>query len=139
MKNLLVIIVLFLGVAVVAISLSEFETIMSTLRKAHLIFFILAILVQMIWCVATGRMYQSVCHLLGVQEETLTLSRIATAANFINNVAPTAGAGGVALFASEARRRGHPAGNLLRSLNDGQPLTVGPSLALDHDRVPVFP
>ncbi len=112
MKNLLVVVVLFLGVAVVAISLSEFETIMSTLRKAHLVFFILAILVQMIWFVTTGRMYQSVFNLLGVQEETLTLSRIATAANFINIVAPTAGAGGVALFASEARRRGHPTGKV---------------------------
>jgi uncharacterized protein (TIRG00374 family) len=47
---------------------------------------------------------------LGIHESILKLSRIATAANFINVVAPTAGMGGVALFASEARRRGHPAG-----------------------------
>jgi uncharacterized membrane protein YbhN (UPF0104 family) len=57
-----------------------------------------------------GRMYQSIFHLLGIHESVLTLSRIATAANFVNIVAPTAGAGGVALFAAEARRRGHPAG-----------------------------
>jgi len=97
---------------VVAISFSELETIMSTLRKAHLTFFILAIIVQLIWFVTTARMYQSIFHLLGVHESTLTLSRIATAANFINVVAPTAGVGGIALFASEARRRGHPAGKV---------------------------
>jgi uncharacterized protein (TIRG00374 family) len=112
MKKLFVIVVLFLGIAVVAISFSELETIMSTLRKAHLTFFILAISVQLIWFITSARMYQSIFHLLGVHESTLTLSRIATAANFINVVAPTAGVGGIALFASEARRRGHPAGKV---------------------------
>ncbi len=112
MKKLFVIVILFLGIAVVAISFSELETIMLTLKKAHLTFFILAIIVQLVWFITTARMYQSIFHLLGVHESTLTLSRIATAANFINVVAPTAGVGGIALFASEARRRGHPAGKV---------------------------
>jgi uncharacterized protein (TIRG00374 family) len=112
MKKLFVILVLFLGIAVVAISFSELETIMSTLRKAHLTFFILAIIVEFMWLIITGRMYQSVYHLLGLDESVLTLSRIAAAANFINIVAPTAGVGGIALFATEARRRGHPTGKV---------------------------
>jgi uncharacterized membrane protein YbhN (UPF0104 family) len=112
MKKLFVIIVIFLGIAVIAISFSELETIIKTLQHAHLGFFILAILFQFTWFVATGRMYQSIYHLLGIDESILTLSRIATAANFINVVAPTAGVGGIALFASEARRRGHPAGKV---------------------------
>ncbi|MBI3162874.1 MAG: flippase-like domain-containing protein, partial [Chloroflexi bacterium] len=112
MKKLFVIVILFLGIAVVAISFSELETILLTLRKAHLTFFMLAILVQLIWFVTTARMYQSIFHLLGVHESVFTLSKIATAANFINVVAPTAGVGGIALFASEARRRGHPAGKV---------------------------
>lgn len=112
MKKLLVIVVLFSGIAVVALSFSELETIMFTLRKAHLTFFLLAILVQMIWFITSGRMYQSVFHLLGVHESVLALSKIATAANFINVVAPTGGMGGVALFAAEAHRRGHPTGKV---------------------------
>ncbi len=112
MKKLFLVVVLFLGIAVIAISFSELETILLSLRKAHLGFFLLAILIQLIWFLTTARMYQSIFHLLGVHEEILTLSRIATAANFINVVAPTAGVGGVALFASEARRRGHPAGKV---------------------------
>jgi hypothetical protein len=112
MKKLFVIVMLFLGIAVVAISFSELETIMLTLQKAHLTFFILAIIVQLIWFITAARMYQSIFHLLGVYESTLTLSRIATAANFINVVAPTAGVGGIALFASEAHRRGHPSGKV---------------------------
>jgi uncharacterized protein (TIRG00374 family) len=112
MKKFFVVIILFLGIAVIAISFSELETIIITLQHAHLGFFILAILIQMVWFITTGRMYQSIYHLLGIDESILTLSRIATAANFINVVAPTAGVGGIALFASEARRRGHPAGKV---------------------------
>jgi len=112
MKKLLIVVVLFLGIAVVAVSFSELETIMLTLEKSHLRYFFLAIIIQLIWFVTTARMYQSIFHLLGVHESTLTLGRIAAAANFINVVAPTAGIGGVALFASEARRRGHPAGKV---------------------------
>jgi hypothetical protein len=70
MKKLFVVVVLFLGIAVVAISFSELETIMLTLQKAHLTFFILAIIVQLLWFVTTARMYQSIFHLLGVHEST---------------------------------------------------------------------
>lgn len=112
MKKLFVVVILFLGIAVVVISFGELETIMLTLQKAHLGYFILAILIQLVWFFTTGRMYQSVYHLLGLDETISNLSRIAAAANFINIVAPTAGIGGVALFAAEARRRGHPAGRV---------------------------
>lgn len=112
MNKLFVVVILFLGVAVVALSFSELETILLTLQKAHLGFFLLALLIQMVWFISSGRMYQSIFHLLGVHEDVITLSRIATAANFINVVAPTAGAGGVALFATEAHRRGHPTGKV---------------------------
>jgi uncharacterized membrane protein YbhN (UPF0104 family) len=125
MKKLLLVVVLFLGIAVVALSFSELETILLTLKKAHIGFFILAILVEFVWLLTTGRMYKSVYRLLGLDESIMALSRIAAAANFINIVAPTAGMGGVALFASEARRRGHPAGRV----------TVAAALFLSLDQV----
>jgi uncharacterized protein (TIRG00374 family) len=110
MKKFFVMIIVFLGIAVIVISFSELKTIIKTLQHAHLEYFVLAVL--FIWFATTGRMYQSIYHLLGMDESVLTLSRISTAANFINVVAPTAGAGGIALFASEARRREHPAGKV---------------------------
>lgn len=112
MKKAFVFVVLFLGVVIAALSFSELETILLTLRKARLNFFLLALVIQSLWFISSGRMYQSIFHLLGVHEDVFTLSRIATAANFINVVAPTAGAGGVALFAAEAHRRGHPTGKV---------------------------
>jgi len=112
MKKFFAAVILFLGIGVVILSFGEIETILNTLKHSHLQYFFLAVIIQFVWFLSSGRMYQSVFHLLGVQESTLTLGRIATAANFINVVAPTAGMGGVALFASEARRRGHAAGKV---------------------------
>lgn len=112
MRKLLFVLILFLGVFLVVFSFSELETLLFTLQRAHLGYFLLALLIQTVWFVSSGRMYQSIFHLLGIHEDVFTLSRIATAANFINVVAPTAGAGGVALFASEAHRRGHPTGRV---------------------------
>lgn len=112
MNKFFVFVILLLGVIIFAFSFSELETTLHTLQKAHLGFFLLALAIQAGWFISSGRMYRSIFHLLGIHEDVLTLSRIAAAANFINVVAPTAGAGGVALFAAEARRRGHPPGKV---------------------------
>jgi hypothetical protein len=55
-------------------------------------------------------MYHSVFALLGLEESHAALSQMSAATNFVNVVAPSAGLGGVAMFAAEAQRRGHPAG-----------------------------
>jgi len=112
MKKFFVVIILFLGIGVVVLSFSEFETILRTLRHAHLEYFFLAIVLQFVWFLTSGRMYKSVFRLLGIRESTFNLSLVATAANFVNIVAPSAGMGGVALFAAEAHRRGHPTGKV---------------------------
>lgn len=112
MKKLFIIGILFLSAIVIALSFGELETILLTLQKVHLRYFLLAILIQMIWFVSSGRMYQSIFHLLGIHESVFELTRIATAATFVNIVMPTAGMGGVALFATEAHRRGHPTGKV---------------------------
>ncbi len=112
MKKFIVAIVLFLGIAVVVLSFSELETILKTLQHGHLRYFFLAVFLQTVWFIVLGRMYRETYHLLNLDETTITLSKIATAANFINVVAPTGGVGGIALFAAEAKRRGHPIGRV---------------------------
>lgn len=112
MKKFILIVILFLGIALVAISFSEIKTIVKTLQKARLEYFILALLLQILWFFASARMYKSVYRLLGMDDDIFTLARIAAAANFINIITATAGMGGVALFASEARKRGHAIGKV---------------------------
>lgn len=102
--------ILFLGIALVILSFGELESIIKTIQQGNLWFLLLALLIQLGWFWVVGQMYRSIYHLLSVDESALTLSLIAAAANFVNVVAPTASVGGIALFAAEARRRGHPSG-----------------------------
>lgn len=110
MNKFIFVVVLFLGVALVILSFGELETIVNTLRSGNHWFLFLALLIQMTWFLAVGQMYRSIYRLLGLDDSTLNLSVVAAAATFVNVVMPTGGMGGIALFAAEARRRGHPTG-----------------------------
>jgi uncharacterized protein (TIRG00374 family) len=110
MRKFLMIVLLFLGITLIILSFGELETIVKTIQQGNFWFLLLALLIQLVWFWVVGQMYRSIYRLLNVDESALTLSLIAAAANFVNVVAPTAGVGGIALFAAEARRRGHPSG-----------------------------
>lgn len=110
MKKFIIVIVLFLGMAVVALSFGELENTVATLEKAHLRWLFVALALELIWMMNVGLTYQSIFHLLGIDEDRARLTLVAAASNFVNIVAPTAGVGGIAVFANEARRRGYPSG-----------------------------
>jgi glycosyltransferase 2 family protein len=110
MNKFIVVIILFLGVALVVLSFGELETIVNTLRAGNLWFLLLGLIIQLAWFLVIGQMYQSIYHLLGMDDSSMNLSTVAAAAAFVNVVMPTAGMGGIALFAAEAKRRGHPTG-----------------------------
>jgi uncharacterized protein (TIRG00374 family) len=110
MKKFIIVIFLFLGMAVVALSFGELENTLATLEKAHLRWLFVAIALEVLWMVNVGLTYQSIFHLLGIEEDRARLTLVAAASNFVNIVAPTAGVGGIAVFANEARRRGYPSG-----------------------------
>ena len=110
MRKFFLILVLFLGVALVILSFGELQTILQTLKRANFWFVLLALLIQTLWFISVGRMYRSVFHLLGMEDTTRQLTLIAAAVTFVNTVTPMAGIGGIALFADAARRRGQPAG-----------------------------
>jgi uncharacterized protein (TIRG00374 family) len=110
MRKFILIVVLFLGVALVILSFGELQTIVQTLKQANFLFVALALLLEGAWFVVVGRMYRSVYNLLGIDDSTRNLTIIAAAVTFVNTVTPMAGIGGIALFAAEARRRGHPTG-----------------------------
>jgi len=110
MKKFIIVIFLFLGMAVVALSFGELENTLATLEKAHLRWLFVALALELIWMMNVGLTYQSIFHLLGIEEGRARLTLVAAASNFVNIVAPTAGVGGIAVFANEARRRGYPPG-----------------------------
>lgn len=110
MKKFIVVIFLFLGVALAALSFGELENTLATLQKAHLGYLILAFGLHLVWLWNVGLTYNSIYHLLGIEEDRSRLTLVAAASNFVNIVAPTAGMSGIALFAAEARQRGYPPG-----------------------------
>jgi len=110
MNKFIFVVILFLGVALVILSFGELETILKTLKSGNHWYLLLALTLQMLWFLVVGQMYQSIYRLLGMDDSTMNLSVVAAAATFVNVVMPTGGMGGIALFAAEARRRGHPSG-----------------------------
>jgi uncharacterized protein (TIRG00374 family) len=110
MNKFVFVVILFLSVALVVLSFGELETILATLKSGNLLYLLLALIIQLAWFFAVGQMYRSIYHLLGMEDSALNLSLVAAAATFVNIVMPTGGMGGIALFATEAKRRGHAVG-----------------------------
>jgi len=112
MRKFIIIVVLFLGAALVYLSFSELESIVHTLQQGNLWFILLAILVQVVWFLVAGLIYQSLYHTLGMNATVYKFSLLAASAMFINIVTPSAGVGGVAVFISDARRNGQSVGKV---------------------------
>lgn len=110
MKKFIIVILLFLGMAVVVLSFGELEQTLATLQNARLRWLILALALEILWMINLGLTYKSIYHLLGIEESRGRLTLLASASNFVNIVAPTAGVSGIAVFINDARRRNHPPG-----------------------------
>lgn len=112
MRKFLVLLIIFLGVAFVILSFSELEQTIETLQRGNLWYLLLAFLIQVGWFFLVGITYRSLYRLLGMNDSILNLTRVAAAATFVNVVMPTAGVGGIAIFANAAKKDGHPTGRV---------------------------
>ncbi len=112
MRKFIVIVVLFLGIAFVILSFSELQNIASTLERANPWYLAVALLVEILWLGTVGLTYRAIYGLLGLKESRRRMALLAAAANFVNIVTSSAGVGGVAIFISDGRRRGHPSGKV---------------------------
>jgi glycosyltransferase 2 family protein len=113
MRKILFLVVLVLGGIVVISSFSELQGIVETLKKANIRYLIAAILLQLLWFVGVAAVYKSLYRLMAIKEGLPHLALLASAVNFINIVAPSAGVGGMAVFIDDAGRRGHPHGRVV--------------------------
>lgn len=107
MRKFLFALLLLLGVVLIIGRFTEIEAIFDTLQKGDLRFLLLALVIELAWLVNVAASYRAIYRAMGVNEKIENLFLMATAANFVNVVAPTAGVGGVAVLISEARRRGY--------------------------------
>jgi glycosyltransferase 2 family protein len=112
MRKLLFILVLFLGAAFVYLSFGELESILKTLRHGSIWFILLAVLIQFAWFLIMGLVYQSLYHVLNMEESISRLALLSAAATFVNIVAPTIGMSGMAFFIGHAVRKGRSVGKV---------------------------
>jgi uncharacterized protein (TIRG00374 family) len=112
MRKFIVVLILFLGIAFIILGFSQLETILKTLQRGKIQFIGLAIVIEAAWFFTQGLTFKSIYRLLGLSENTLRLTVISAAANFVNIVAPSVGVGGVAVFISDGSRRELPSGKV---------------------------
>jgi uncharacterized protein (TIRG00374 family) len=112
MRKFIVIVLIFLGAGFVYLSFGELETIFETLRHGNLWFILLALLLECGWILIAGSTILALYRILGLEESLYRLSLLFTAGNFISIVMPSAGMGTVAVFISEANRRGQSTGKV---------------------------
>lgn len=106
MKKLIIAVVILLGILFVISRFTEVKQITLILREGDFWYLGVGVLIQAIWVVNLGASFQAIFGLLGIRQGILSLSRLAIAANFVNQVAPSAGVSGIAVFISQAPRNG---------------------------------
>jgi uncharacterized protein (TIRG00374 family) len=112
MRKLVFVIIAFLTVGFIFLSFSELQSIAETLRQANFWIILVALFVQQAWLFNMGLTFRSIYWLIDLEEDSLHLTKVATAANFVNVVAPSLGVGGMAVFVTDGNQRGHPGGKV---------------------------
>jgi uncharacterized protein (TIRG00374 family) len=112
MRKIIVIVLAFLGAGFVYLSVGEIESIVETLQRGNIWFILLALLIEGGWVLVAGSTVLALYRILGLDETLYRLSLLFTAGNFVSTVMPSAGMGAVAVFISEANRRGQSTGKV---------------------------
>lgn len=107
MKKFAFALILLLGIIFIIGSFSELREIGSVLSKGNAWFLSLAVLLEGLWVVNFGFSFKTLYRLVGIEKNLLPLTRLVTAVNFVNIVAPSAGVSGMAVIYTDATRNGH--------------------------------
>jgi uncharacterized protein (TIRG00374 family) len=113
MRKIIIALVLFLAIAFVIFRFSELQNILDTLHHSDYRFLLAALIIELIWLFNSATVYSTLYRLVGLKEESYHLVLVATAANFVNVIAPSVGVGGMAIFLDDAKRRNHSSGRVL--------------------------
>jgi len=112
MRKFILLILLFFAVLFVFLSFSELENIIQTLQSSNWIFLSVAFFFECLWLYNMAVTFGSLYRLVEIEEDRSHLFLMATAANFVNVIAPSAGIGGIAIFLDSAKKRSLPTGRV---------------------------
>jgi uncharacterized protein (TIRG00374 family) len=112
MRKFILLLLLFFAVLFVFLSFSELESILQTLQRSNWVFLSVAVFLEGVWLYNMAVTFGSLYRLLEIEEDRSQLFLLATAANFVNVIAPSAGIGGIAVFLDSAKKRDLPTGRV---------------------------
>lgn len=112
MRKFIFAVIFMLCVVYIIARISEVEAIVETIHRGDWRFLLLAVLIEALWLINNAAAYKAIFQATGIEEKMEKLILLASAANFVNVIAPSAGMSGMAVFIAEARRRGYSAGRV---------------------------
>ena len=112
MRKIIFALVFLVAIIFVILRFSELKNILDTLKHSDMRFLIVAVLIELVWLFNSATVYAFLFRLVGLREKTPHLVLVATAANFVNVIAPSVGIGGMAVFLDDATRQNHPTGRV---------------------------
>ena len=112
MRNTIIALVLIMGGVFVVLRFGEVQQIAETLQRGDGRFIGLALLLEAAWMICIAASYKVIYHAMGLKEKFERLLLISLSATFVNVIAPSIGMGGMAVFISEARRKGYSTGRV---------------------------
>ncbi len=106
MRKLLAALALLLGVYFIISRFTELQDIVTVLQRGKVFYLALALLVEFAWIYNLSAFYQAIYRVFGIEERRSHFFKLVTAANFVTVVAPSAGLSAIAVFVSDAKRKG---------------------------------
>jgi len=109
LRKLLYVLVLILAIIFIRTHLAELQSVVNILSQGDWRWLLAAVGVQLLWLVNIAAALQSTYRLVGIREHLRHMIPLATAANFVNVVAPSYGLGALAVLISDGNQRGKQA------------------------------
>jgi uncharacterized protein (TIRG00374 family) len=104
--------ILLLTIYFVARNFNELKLILVAFSHSDGWWLFVAMLAQILWLVTIAANFWACYHLMGIHEKLSHLVPLTTAANFINVIAPSYGAGALAVLIADGSQRGKPVGKV---------------------------
>jgi len=112
MRKVIASLILLLAIAFVIFRFSELTNIIDTVRHSDVRFLLAALVIEVIWLFNSATNYRVLYRLVNIKDEHYRLILVATAANFVNVIAPSVGIGGMAVFVDDAQRHDYSSGRV---------------------------
>lgn len=104
--------IFLLTIFFMARNFEELKLILITFTQSDSRWLFIAMLAHILWLVTIAGNFWACYHLMGIHEKLRHLVPLTTAANFINVIAPSYGAGALAVLITDGSRRGKPVGKV---------------------------